>query len=281
MPQSETVAPKIEGGAVMKSTLQRALGAGLILAVLPVLTCSLESFAWESPFNFRKGGDHYTSDLIEAHIAIGPVAEARVEDRNELDNRQIALSTEEIQREFAEGITEIHRAATITRIGNRGGSSKALEAAREQGADILMMPRIEQLTIDRMGRNGLEPLAMATDVVLFPVTLGVALFSQGERAGLGYQYIPINNIMVSLRMNLDFYRVSDGKRLARRTYPTYVDVKVNKDNADGARLDSTDDLRNVGRDQGRYAIRQLGRRIAKEEIPALQEVSGKPTSNTF
>jgi hypothetical protein len=229
-------------------------------------------------YQIRSGGDYYTSDLVNAKITVGPVAEARSYSRDCLVNRKIALPTEEIQREFAEGLAEIHRSATIARLAGKGGADRALVAARQKGSDLLIVPRIERLTIDNMGRNGLEPVAQITDALLFPISLAVALFTGGEKAGLGHQYVPIEDVMVSMRMTLEFYRVSDGMRLARRTYPTFVDVKTNKDRLEGAKLDPTDDMRDEGQKYGKFTVREFGRRIAKQEVV---EFSTKVTGDAY
>ena len=229
-------------------------------------------------YRIRQGGDYYTSDLINAKIAIGPVAEARSYSRGSLANRKVALPTEDIQEEFAEGLAEIHRSATIQRLGGKGGADMALAAARQKGSDLLIVPRIEQLTIDNMGRNGLEPVAQIVDALLFPISLAVGIFTGGEKAGLGHQYVPIEDVMISMKMTLDFYRVSDGTRLARRTYPTFVDVKTNKDRLEGVKLDPTDDMREVGQEYGKFAVREFGRRIAKEEVV---EMNVQVSRNTY
>ena len=244
-------------------SLRKLWGMSFVLVAV-VLMAGCGAFIQDRP-----DGDYYTSDLVSSRIAVGPVAEARVHGRDGLGNRRIALAPEEIQKEFAEGLSDIHRAASIQRVTGTGGPDRALAAARSGGSDILVIPRIEQLSIDEMGRNGLEPMAAITDVLLFPITIGSAIITRGERGGLGYQYVPIHDVMVSLQMSVDYYRVSDGTRLLRRTYPVFVDIKSNKDNIEGARLDPTDDLRNLGMTQGRFTVRELARRIAKEEIPEL------------
>jgi len=226
----------------------------------------------------RKGGDFYTSDLINARIAVGPVAEARESSRDSLFNRRIALTTEDLQREFAEGLSEIHRAASVQRIGGKGGPEKGLSAARRGGAEILIMPRVEQLTIDNMGRNGVEPVAVFTDVLLFPISLATAALTRGNKAGLAYEYMPIYNVMVTMKMTLDYYRVSDGTLLLRRPYLKFIHCKTNKDNIEGAKLDPTDDLRAVGREYGRFAVRELGRGVAKEEITELSNKVSRSNS---
>lgn len=244
-------------------SLRKFIGMGLGIFTLAVLAgCG-------GLIQNRPEGDFYTSDLVSSRIAVGPVAEARTHGRDGLGNRRVALSPDEIQKEFAEGLSDIHRAAAIQRVTGTGGPDRALAAARSGGSDILVIPRIEQLSIDEMGRNGLEPMAALSDVLLFPVTIGSAIITRGERGGLGYQYVPIHDVMVSLQMSVDYYRVSDGALLLRRTYPVYVDIKANKDNIEGARLDPTDDLRDLGMTQGRFTVRELARRIAKDEIPEL------------
>jgi hypothetical protein len=217
----------------------------------------------------RKSGDYYTSDLVNAHIAIGPVAEGRINAPDTIANRKVALSIEDIQRDFAEGLLDIHRAATITRISGKGGVEGALDAARHKRADLLIMPRIEELVIDEAGRNGLDSVAKIVDVVLFPITIAEAVIYRGERAGVGAQYMPVHDMRVTMKMTLDYYRVSDGAPLGRQDVPRVLDAKVNKDNLEGARYESTDDWIQVGRDQGAFLIKETGREIAKEMIPDL------------
>lgn len=239
----------------------------LALILLLMGACQYQSMVFAS--GERNGGDYYTSDLINARIVIGPVAEARASAPDSLINRRVALSTEDIQRNLAEGITEIHRAATVSRVGGKGGLEKSLRLAQEKGADLLILPRIEELTIDQMGKNGLDPVAKFVDVVLFPVTLTEAVIYRGERAGLGSQYLPLNNMVITMRLSMDFYRVSDGKQISRQTINRTLDVKVNNDNLEGARFESTDDWLQVGRDQGTFLVREVGREVAKDLVPEL------------
>jgi len=219
----------------------------------------------------RDSGDFVTSDLVDSRIAVGPVVDARTESPEGLANRRVALKADDIQIELAEGVSEVHRAAQISRIGGQGHLSQSLKAARQVGAGVLIMPTVEQLLIDDMGRNGLDPVADIVDVALFPITLGTAVVTQGERGGVGHQYIPIYNIQVNMKVGVDFYRVSDGKKLMSRTYERTAYVKTNKDNIEGSRFNPTDDLVDLGREQGRFLVREFGKEIAKYEINDLSE----------
>ncbi len=219
----------------------------------------------------RDSGDFVTSDLVDSRIAVGPVVDARAESPEGLANRRVALKSDDIQIELAEGVSEVHRAAQISRIGGKGQLSQSLKAARQVGAGVLIMPTLNQLLIDDMGRNGLDPVADIVDVVLFPITLGTAVVTQGERGGVGHQYIPIHNIQVNMKLGVDFYRVSDGEKLMSRIYDRTAYVKTNKDNIEGSRFNPTDDLVDVGREQGRFLVREFGKEIAKYEINDLSE----------
>lgn len=224
----------------------------------------------------RRGGDYYTSDLINARVAIGPVGEARAVSPDVLGNRRIALTTEDIQTELSNGVSEIHRAASVVRIGGKGGADYSLQLARKQGAELVLVPRIEKLVLDDMGRNGFEPVAKGIDILLFPITLITAAVTQGKRGGWASDYLPIYEMMVTMKMSVDYYRVSDGQLLVRRTYPFYSHCKANRDNLEGARLDPTDDWRAFGREQGRFTVRSFGQEIAKFDIPEVMEKVSSP-----
>ncbi len=219
----------------------------------------------------RDDGDFVTSDLIDSRIAVGPVTDSRAQGPEGLANRRVSLQSDDIQIELAEGVSEVHRAAQISRIGGQGHLSQSLKAANQVGAGVLIMPTLDQLLIDDMGRNGLDPVADIVDVALFPITLGAAIATQGERGGVGHQYIPIYNIQVNMKMTVDFYRVSDGQKLMSRTYDRTAYVKTNKDNIEGSRFNPTDDLVDLGREQARFLVREFGKEIAKYEIKDLSE----------
>lgn len=222
----------------------------------------------------RRGGDYYTSDLISARIAVGTVVDARKVSPDEIVNRRVALTPEDIQRELAEGISEIHRGASLTRVGGRG-VDRALQLAREKGAQLLLIPTIEQFTIDPAGKNGLDPVAKIVDVVLFPVTLAEAAIYRGERAGLGAQYIPLHDLLITMKMTIDYHRVSDGARLLHQDAARTLDAKVNKDNIEGARFEAFDDWIDVGKKQGAFLVREYGREIARYEIAEILGQGGE------
>lgn len=219
----------------------------------------------------RDSGDFVTSNLIDSRIAVGPVIDSRTEGPEGLENRRVALKADDVQIELAEGISEVHRGAQISRIGGEGRVQQSLRAAQQVGAGILIMPTLNHLLIDEMGRNGLEPVASVVDVALFPITLGAAIATQGERGGVGHQYIPIYNIQVHMKMTVDFYRVSDGQKLMSRTYDRTSYVKTNKDNIEGSRFNPTDDLVDLGREQSRFLVREFGKEIAKYEVNDLSD----------
>jgi len=239
------------------------LAAVILLALQPAAYCDT-----------REDGDFYTSDLVDTRIVVGPVKDVRSNGPDTISNRLVSLSPETIQKEFAEGLAEIHRGASITRISGKADVHRSLFAAREQGADILVMPRIEKLLIDDMGRNGLEPVAKLVDVVLFPVTLAEAAIYRGERAGLGSHYLPMYDMMVTMKVTMEYYRVSDGRLLVRHKYTRACDTKTNKDNLEGSKYDPTDDWKTVGRDQAKFLIRSFGREVATYEIADLAASHG-------
>ncbi|MCA9411567.1 MAG: hypothetical protein KC917_11785 [Candidatus Omnitrophica bacterium] len=241
------------------------------LRALAVITLCLAILSGCAAPILRDSGDFVTSDLIDSRIAVGPVVDAREESPEGLANRRVALKPDDVQIELAEGVSEVHRAAQISRIGGEGHVSQSLKAARQVGAGILIMPTLDQLLIDEMGTNGLDPVAQIVDVALFPITLGTAVVTQGERGGVGHQYIPIYNVQVNMKMNVDFYRVSDGQKLMSRSYERTAYVKTNKDNIEGSRFNPTDDLVDLGREQGRFLVREFGKEIAKYEINDLSE----------
>lgn len=222
----------------------------------------------------RRGGDPYTSDLISARIAVGPVIDHRKAAPGEIVNRRVALNPEDIQRELAEGIAEIHRGASLTRVGGRG-VERALQLAREKGAELLLMPTLSQFTVDSAGKNGLDPVAKIVDVALFPVTLAEAAIYRGERAGLGAQYIPLHDLLITMKMTIDYYRVSDGARLLHQPGARVLDAKVNKDNIEGARFEASDDWIDIGKKQGAFLVREYGREIARYEIAEILGQGGE------
>jgi hypothetical protein len=239
------------------------VGNGFLAFAMVLLLQFQSSETWGQG---RKSGDLVTSDLINNRIVIGPVEDARYTAPDTIENRKVALSAEDIQQELSEGVAEIHRGAVVSRISGKPGLDRALFAAREQGADLLIIPRIEQLLVDQMGRNGLDPVAKMCDVLLFPVTLAEVVIYRGDRAGLGSQYLPLYNMMITLRINMDYYRVSDSKMILRQNYTRVCDSKVNRDNLDGSRFDITDDWHDFGQKQGRFLVREFGKEIAQYEI---------------
>ena len=82
----------------MRGTHTRQFLQGLVF--LALLTAVLLE-AGCGAFRTRKGGDFYTSDLINARIAVGPVAEARESSRDGLYNRRIALTAGDSRRYFS------------------------------------------------------------------------------------------------------------------------------------------------------------------------------------
>ena len=211
------------------------------------------------------------SDLISRRIAVGPVQEARTTGRETLRNRLVALSTDDIQREIAAGVSDIHRGSKILRVTGRPDFDRVLAAAHGAGGELLMMPRIEQLVIDDLGRNGVEAVAGVVDTALFPITIGEALVTGGERGGLGHRYLPIQDVMVSMTLTVDFHRVSDGRHLGRRLFRRVCTSMTNKSHIDGSRFDPGDDWIELGREQARFLIREFGRDTAKHEVIDLMD----------
>lgn len=239
------------------------------------LVAFLVALPAQSQSSNRKSGDYYTSDLLDFSLVIGPVEDAREPASDSIVNRMVDLNTEDIQREFAEGIAEIHRSAAISRVAGSGGLDRAMAAARERQADLLIIPRLDKLVIDQVGKNGLDPVAKVFDVALFPITLIEAAIYRGERAGLGSQYLPMYDMMVTMKMKLDFYRVADGQRLAGLVFDRALDAKVNKDNLEGARFESMDDWIKVGQEKGLFLVREFGRQVAKEQIVEFNQQIGR------
>lgn len=208
-------------------------------------------------------GQYNAQHQREYSLAIGTLSEARFfQNGQKADNKEIRISAAQIRNRLFDALSKAGMFQQVILIPD-GNLDQQQSIAVDSGCSYLLTGEITSFGISGKKVNSWFMLSLPLDIVLFPATLGTAIFT-GDEAVLFSGLIPHLDITAKVAMNISILEAGTDKIIESRVYVQEHTEKAGSFALMGEPFNKSDNYLDIGRQLGDLVVDKVALDITRE-----------------
>jgi len=199
----------------------------------------------------------------EYSLAVGTLSEARFfQNGQKADNKEIRISSAQIRNRLFEALGKSGMFRKVILIPG-GNLDQQQSIAVDSGCSYLLTGEITSFEISGKEANSWFMLSLPLDILLFPATLGTAIFT-GDEAVLFSGFIPHLDITAKISMNISILEAGTDKIIESKVYVQEHTEKAGLFALMGEPFNKSDNYLDIGRKLGNVIVDKIALDITRE-----------------
>ena len=213
--------------------------------------------------SMTKLGQYDARHQREYSMAVGTLSEARFfQSGQKADNKEIRISPAQIRNRLFDALSKSGMFQKVILISD-GNLDQQQSVAVDSGCSYLLVGEVTSFEISGKKVNSWFMLSLPLDIILFPATLGTAIFT-GDEAVLFSGFIPHLDITAKISMNISILEAGTDKIIESKVYIQEHTVKAGLFALMGEPFNKSDNYLGIGRKLGNVVVDKIALDITKE-----------------